>query len=88
MLLNSDYEILAKYQTLSLELNNFSFSVSNSTSPGCAVGSIIANNLSILNKIECVDLCSKDVDFAVKIFENENEKSGFYTRKNTKPMNR
>ena len=41
----------------------------------------------MLNKIEFVDLCSKDVVFAVKIFEIENEKSGFHTWKNTKAIN-
>ena len=37
----------------------------------------MVNNFSILNKIECVDLCSKCFVVAVKIFENENEKIGF-----------
>ena len=38
---------------------------------------MIAKYFSMLNKIECVDLCSKYVDVVVKIFENENEKIGF-----------
>ena len=37
----------------------------------------MANNFSILNKIECADLCSKCFVVAVNIFENENEKIVF-----------
>ena len=54
-----DVEILAKSQSLSLELKNFNFSGSISTLSGCAVGAIMAKKFSMLNKIECVDMCSK-----------------------------
>ena len=76
-LCNSDDKILAKSKTLSLELEKFSFSGSIFASSGYGVHSMIAKYFSMLNKIECVDLCSKYVDVVVKIFENENEKIGF-----------
>ena len=67
---NSDNEILAKSQTLSLELKNFSFSGSISTLSGCADGTTIFRN-----KTEYVDPCSKDVFDDVKIFENRKWKN-------------
>ena len=41
---NSDDEILAKSQTLSLDIKNFKFSGFISTLSACAVGSIMAKN--------------------------------------------
>ena len=58
--------MLAISQTLSLELKNFNFAESISTSSACALGAIMAKNIPILNKIECVDLCSKYVVFDIK----------------------
>lgn len=42
----------------------------------------------MIKKIEYVDLCWKYVDFAVKMFKNENEKLGFYTWNKTKTNKR
>ena len=45
----------------------------------------------MLNKIECVDLCSKYAVVALKIFENENEKIRFLyseEHENSQQMNK
>ena len=68
---NLEDEISAKSQTLSLELKNFNFFGFISTSFGCIGASTIFKKLFHNEENECLDMYSKYVVIAVKIFENQ-----------------
>ena len=85
---NSEDEISAKSQTLSLELKNFSFSGSISTSFICIGASTICRSFPMMNKISVLICVLSILLLLWRSLKTEDEKTGFYTRNNTKTNKR